>query len=72
MPELVHVDTPDRCYSRPGAGMSDEHGSLGGCDPNGIFGFKNGVGSVRDEGFIDKSVWFGRSRNECQSLQCWM
>ncbi|KAL5638429.1 hypothetical protein ACGC1H_005196 [Rhizoctonia solani] len=72
MPKLVHVDTLDTCYSRPGAGRSDEHGPLGGCDPNGAFGTISGMESVQCNGPFDKMVWFGRSRSKCQSPQCWM
>ncbi|CAE6517675.1 unnamed protein product [Rhizoctonia solani] len=72
MPKLVHVDTLDMCYSRCRAGTSDEHGSLGGCDPNRVFGTINGTESVQDGESFEKNVWFGRPRSECQSPQCWM
>ncbi|KAJ1306153.1 hypothetical protein OPQ81_010864 [Rhizoctonia solani] len=72
MPKLVHIDTPDRCYSREGAGMSDGKESLGGCDPNGLFRINNSIESVQAQGSADNGVWFGRPRNECWSPRCWM
>ncbi|KAH7334861.1 hypothetical protein B0J17DRAFT_671877 [Rhizoctonia solani] len=72
MPKLVHIDTPDRCYSRAGAVMNNERGSLGGCDPSRVFGIENDVESMRSEEAFANNVWFGRPRSFCHSPRSWM
>ncbi|CAE6493489.1 unnamed protein product [Rhizoctonia solani] len=71
MPKLVHVVTPDRCYSRGGTGISYECGALEGCT------FSKALGSdkygERTQGeWPNGNVWFGRARSECQLPQSWI
>ncbi|CAE6474426.1 unnamed protein product [Rhizoctonia solani] len=71
MPKLVHVDTPDRCYSRAGAGTRNECGSVGGCNLSEVFGIAEG-GECAQGQWPNDDVWFGRARSECRLPRSWM
>ncbi|KAG9080587.1 hypothetical protein FS749_007959 [Ceratobasidium sp. UAMH 11750] len=83
MPELVHVDTVHRCYSRVGAGVKHpgygyRQAPLGGCDPVKVIGPEIGKGVWHgDMLFLDTrtsskdAVWFGRPRSECRLSDDW-
>lgn len=83
MPGLVHVDTPDRCYSRVGAGVKHPGygyrlGPLGGHDPVSVFGDGIRKGEWYGEYFFNVHVpqkdvvWFGRPRCQCPVAQDWI
>ncbi|CEL56585.1 hypothetical protein RSOLAG1IB_07934 [Rhizoctonia solani AG-1 IB] len=71
MPKLAHVDTPDRCYCRAGAGVKKEGGSVGGCNIGEVFGLTKD-GEYAQVKWPDNNAWFGRARGECWLPRSWI